>query len=202
MLDVHGEMNHHSIDTRIFPAILTVPAKVQALPPRERVRALSRQARRALHVCARKTGVVLGELLKDDKGAPLPFEGNYWSLTHTRTFVGAVICPQATGIDVEAVKDVSEGVMRKTATEAEWRLADKDPAAMFFRYWTAKEAVLKAVGIGISGLSECRVAAVPDASHLWLEYKGRRYLVEQFFFDGHVASVVKNRFQVNWIFNA
>ena len=104
--------------------------------------------------------------------------------------------------NVEAVKNVSEGVMRKTASEKEWRLADKDPGDMFFRYWTAKEAVLKAAGIGIPGLSRCCVTAIPDDSHLRLSYEGRNYLVEHFFFDGHVASVVKDGFQVDWIFIA
>ncbi len=191
-------MDNNSIHPRIFPIILAVPVEVQALPPRERVKALSLQARKALHLCALKTGVVMGELLKDDNGAPLPFEGNFWSLTHKPAYVGAVICAQATGIDIEAIKDVSNGVMRKTASEAEWRLTDKEPAAMFFRYWTAKEAVLKAIGIGISGLSQCRVTDVPDNNHLRLEYAGRIYLVEHFFFDDHVASVVKNGFHVEW----
>jgi len=186
-------------DSTIFPVILAVPAREQALPPPERVKALSRQAREALHVCARKSGIVVGELLKDANGAPLPFEANYWSLTHKPAYVGAVISPRDTGIDIEAVKEVSEGVMRKTAGDEEWRLSDEDPATLFFRYWTAKEAVLKAAGVGISGLSKCRVKAVPDESHLRLDYRGVPYLVEHFFFDGHVATVVKNRFQVDWI---
>ena len=188
---------YHSHNT-IFPVILAVPAREKALPPPERVKALSLQARKALHLCACKSDIVVGELLKDANGAPLPFEGNYWSLTHKPAYVGAVICPRASGIDIEAVKDVSEGVMRKTAGEEEWRLTNEDPAEMFFRYWTAKEAVLKAEGIGISGLSQCRVTAVPDDRHLRLEYEKRIYLVEHFFFDGHVASVVKNGFQVDW----
>ncbi len=186
-------------DSTIFPLILAVPAKDRALPPPERVRVLSRQARRALHLCARKMGIAVGELKKDANGAPLPFEGNFWSLTHKPAYVGAVICPQAAGIDIEAVKEVSTGLIRKVAHDQEWRLTDEDPQTLFFRYWTAKEAVLKAAGVGISGLSRCRVVAVPDDSHLGLDYKGRNYLVEHFFFDGHVATVVKNRFQVDWI---
>lgn len=192
-------MHKQFIDTRIFPVILAVPAEEQALPPPKRVKALSRQAREALHLCARKAGIIVGELLTDDNGAPLPFDGHYWSLTHKRAYVGAVICAEATGIDIEAVKEVSTGVMRKTASVGEWRLTDQDPTAMFFRYWTAKEAVLKAEGIGIAGLSKCRVTSIPDDSHLRLEYKGRTYLVEHFYFDGHVASVVKNEFKVQWI---
>ena len=169
------------------------------MSPPERVRSLSRLARRALHACARKTDITLGALHKDANGAPLPFEGNYWSLTHKRTYVGAVLCTQAIGIDIETVRDISAGVMRKTAVEEEWLLSDEHLQTLFFRYWTAKEAVLKAAGVGISGLSQCRVTAVPDENHLRLEYEGTGYLVEDFFFDGHVATVVKNRFQVDWI---
>ena len=186
-------------DSTIFPVIQAVPAKEQSLSPRDRVRALSRQAREALHVCARKIDVTMGALEKDANGAPLPFDGLYWSLTHKPAYVGAVICSQATGIDVETVREVSDGLLRKVAQDSEWRLSDEDPATLFFRYWTAKEAVLKAVGVGISGLSKCHVIAVPNESHLRLDYRGVTYLVEHFFFDGHVATVVKNRFQVDWI---
>jgi 4'-phosphopantetheinyl transferase len=192
-------MNKHAMHRWIFPVIHAVPAEERALPPPERVRVLSRQARDALGVCAQKAGIVLGALEKDDHGAPLPFEGHYWSLTHKPTYVGAVLCPQATGIDIETVREVSAGLIRIVAQEKEWRLSDEDPTRLFFRYWTAKEAVLKAAGVGIAGLEQCRVTAVPDKDHLRLEYMDASYLVEHFFFDGHVATVVKNRFQVEWI---
>ncbi|MCG6909565.1 MAG: 4'-phosphopantetheinyl transferase superfamily protein [Deltaproteobacteria bacterium] len=182
----------------ITPVILAVPDRVRRLPIRERVRALSAQAREALRICAVESGVELGPLEKKPNGAPVPFDGHHWSLTHKPAYVGAVISRQAAGIDIEAVKEVSDGLIRKTAGEREWRLAAVDPAEVFFRYWTAKEAVLKAAGSGMAGLSDCRVVEIPDAGHLGLEYGEASYLVEHFFFDGHVASVVKNRLQVDW----
>ena len=108
---------------------------------------LGKKARKALEMCARKSGVELGILEKDDNGAPVPFDGHFWSLTHKPAYVGAVIGPEAMGIDIEAIRDVSDGLIRKTAREEEWRLAASDPASVFFRYWTAKEAVLKRVPV-------------------------------------------------------
>ena len=35
-------------------------------------------------------------------------------------------------------------------------------AAMFFRYWVAKEAVLKAQGIGLQALSQCEILLGAD----------------------------------------
>jgi len=186
------------IDRWIFPVIMAVPEMDRQLKLREKVQALSRHARRALHICAQKSGVAPGELRKDDNGAPLPFDGNFWSLTHKPAYVGAVISPEATGIDIEVIRDVSDGLIRKTAQEREWCLAESDPSSLFFRYWTAKEAVLKAAGVGISGLSRCRVIEVRGDSHLCLTYESEIFLVEHFFFDRHVASVVKSRFKVGW----
>jgi len=185
-------------DERIFPVILAVPEKDRQVERRERARMLSKQARKALKICARRSGVELGMLEKDDNGAPVPFNGNFWSLTHKPAYVGAVIGPETVGIDIEGIRDVSDGLIRKVGREEEWCLAASDPASVFFRYWTAKEAVLKAAGVGMSGLSRCRVVEIRGDSHLCLSYEGATYLVEHFFFDRHVASVVKNRFRVDW----
>lgn len=182
----------------IIPVILEVPPRLRLLPVRERVRALSAHAREALRICAQKSGVVPGPLEKAANGAPIPFEGHHWSLTHKQAYVGAVISREPAGIDIEALKDVSDGVRRKTAAEQEWRLAHGERLETFFRYWTAKEAVLKAAGVGIAGLSDCRVVEVIGTRHLRLVFEKGSYLVEHLFFDDHVACVVKNNLDVHW----
>ncbi len=187
----------------LFPVILPVPAEVHDFKPRERVIYLSRHARRALKIAAQKSGVRLDEMVKNDNGVPQPFDGIHWSLSHKTRYVCGVVAPLPIGIDVEKVRNFSEGLFKKTATEREWALADmeSDSVMAFFRYWTAKEAVLKATGIGIKDLLKCRVDHIFDDKHLQIQYDGRQWLIEHFFFNDHVASIVKSSFQIEWIIN-
>jgi 4'-phosphopantetheinyl transferase len=184
----------------IFPVILKVPADRQGLPPRLRTQFLSRLARQAVRLSAERLGVELGALQKDHRGAPLPFKGNFWSLTHKPKYVAGVVAPAKIGIDVEPVRPCHSGLFLKTASEPEWALAiDGDRLQTFFRFWTAKEAVLKTGGEGIKDLSLCRVVEIQSGFRLRMEYAGQVWSVDQFFFDGHVASVVNDGFRVEWL---
>lgn len=184
-------------NTTLYPVILAVPDSIKALTPKERVQFLSRHARQALMMSAEKSGIRLDSLEQDERHAPLPSDGTYWSITHKNEYVGGVASPQPTGIDIEKISSRATSLFRKTADDAEWALADKT-FATFFRYWTAKEAVLKAAGIGLRELSKCRVTGVPDANHLILAYNGSDWLIEHHLFDNHIASIVKNDFLIEW----
>ena len=181
----------------LYPVILAVPDAIKALTPKERVKFLSRHARRALEMSAEKSRIRLDALAQDERNAPLPFNGTYWSITHKNEYVGGVVCPSPTGIDIEKICPRAKSLFRKTADEAEWALADKT-FTTFFRYWTAKEAVLKAVGIGLRDLSKCRIHRVLDAHHLDLAYDGNNWRLEHRFFNNHIASIVKNDFLIEW----
>jgi 4'-phosphopantetheinyl transferase len=181
----------------LYPVILAVPDTIKALTPKERVKFLSRHARRALEMSGEKSSIRLDALAQDERKAPLPSNGTYWSITHKNEYVGGVVCPSPTGIDIEKICPRAKSLFRKTADDAEWALADKT-FTTFFRYWTAKEAVLKAAGIGLRDLSKCRISRVTDAQHLELTYDGNHWQIEHYFFNSHIASIVKNDFLIEW----
>jgi 4'-phosphopantetheinyl transferase len=182
----------------LFPVILQVAEADHTLSGRERVSRLSRLSREALRLSAEKSGVTLGELRKDQNDVPCPFDGNYWSLTHKPKYVAAVISKERVGIDIEEIKPRQESLFRLVASDREWDLGKGEPWYTFFRYWTAKEATLKANGIGISGLKACRVVSVPDENHIVLDYRERLYRVEQLHYKNHIISILKDNTDIKW----
>lgn len=184
----------------LFPVILPVPEEVREYRPRDRVVFLSAHARRALALCAQKCNINLAELPKDNDGVPRPVDGIFWSVTHKNEYVGGVLSSQPVGIDIEKIEPCSRGLFRKTATEAEWALAGQpaDEFTVFYRYWTSKEAVVKTSTAGIKDLLKCRICEIIDDHHLEIEYLDKRWQVEHLFFDGHVASVIRNDFKIEW----
>ncbi|MEZ4526608.1 MAG: 4'-phosphopantetheinyl transferase superfamily protein [Desulfobacterales bacterium] len=205
---------------KLFPVILPVPCEeYRKLALRERVKFLSRYARHALTISEQLTVIRYplsenqedghplhirnclrenNDLPKDEKGAPMPVKGRWWSVTHKPEYVGAVLSSQPVGMDIEKISLRSERLWEKIADSTEKALIDSRQPDSFFRYWTAKEAVLKAAGTGLTELSQCRIAQVPDADHLILRYRDRDWHVEHFRIGKHLASVIKNSRQVEW----
>jgi 4'-phosphopantetheinyl transferase len=63
--------------------------------------------------------------------------------------------------DVEAIK-LSERYFAPSEHAAIMQSAHGQHTSSFFRYWVAKEAVLKAQGIGLRGLSQCEIILGKD----------------------------------------
>ena len=183
----------------LYPVILSVPEPAGNLPVKSKNAYLSRYAREALFISAQKSEVKLGQLTKDADGVPLPSDGIYWSLTHKPKYVGAVVGSARVGIDLENISSRSKVLFKRTADEGEWALGDSPSWELFYRYWTSKEAVVKAVGSGIlKDLSECRVIEIIDQNNLVINYRDDRWHIEHFYFNNHVASVVKDAFTIQW----
>lgn len=141
---------------------------------------------------------MLGELIKSPEGAPLPVGGYFWSLAHKSEYVAGVVSDFPIGIDIEKIKSCAPGLYRMTADEAEWELGGMISDLLFFRYWTAKEAVLKSAGVGMKALSQCRVIDIVDDHHLILLYNHQQINVAHFYFNGHIAAIL-NHPSVHWI---
>ena len=165
---------------------------------KEKSARLSNIAREALKLSALMSDVILGELQKDENNVPCPFNGYYWSLSHKPELVAAVVSKQKIGIDIEEVMPRHESVFLRTACEAEWALSGDRSWITFFRYWTAKEAVLKAAGTGITELKACHVISVPDESHMVLRYQDRCFTVEQLYYSNHIVSVINEDDDIQW----
>ena len=182
----------------LFPVVMPVIEAAHKPLGKDKVDHLSLIAREALRLSAERTGVLLGEVLKDEKGVPCPVSGIHWSLSHKPKYVAAVVSRDKVGIDVEEMKPRPESLFARVASNEEWRLKDRSRDA-FFCYWTAKEAVLKAIGIGIGGLKTCRITSVPDENHITLNYKGQSFLVEQLRYENHIISILKDDNQIEWV---
>ncbi len=182
----------------LFPVVMPVIEVGHKPSRKETVAHLSRIAREALKLSAEKSRVRLGELLKDEKGVPCPVAGNYWSLSHKPKYVAAVVSKDKVGIDIEEMKPRTESIFSYVASDEEWKLKEKSWDT-FFRYWTAKEATLKVIGIGIGGLKTCRIISVPDENHIVLDYKGQFFLLEQLRYQNHIISVLKDDNEIDWI---
>jgi 4'-phosphopantetheinyl transferase len=82
----------------------------------------------------------------------------------------AVANRQEVGIDLERVRDTVEPLKlaERFYTQAEYEsiksLPASDQAMQFTRLWVAKEAWLKAQGVGIPSLPQCEIVASPSAS--------------------------------------
>ena len=96
--------------------------------------------------------------------------GVWFSLSHCSTHVVVAVAGTANvGVDVECVRDGfdSLGIARRFFSPAEFqRLASCSPEHvddMFVRLWTAKEAFLKAIGVGLGyGLDRVIVSEVGE----------------------------------------
>lgn len=182
----------------LHAVILQVPDTIRARQGRRHVRALSRLARAAARRSARRVGIRLGGLTKDRDGVPLPAGGWYWSVAHKPAFVAGVVGAEPLGIDIEPYRRRSANLWAKIADGSEWRLGNEEKWRLFYRFWTAKEAVLKAVGIGMKGLADCRVARIDDDACLTLVFQGQRWTVRQCFREGHWAAVACRGHPVVW----
>lgn len=183
----------------IYPVVIKMPDLLKDLTGRARVNFLSQAARRALAISGRKSGRPIKDLKKDAKGAPIAENGIYWSLSHKSRYVAAVTAPCPVGIDIETYRTFDSALKCRIASQQEWRLGTFiEPNLLFLRFWTAKEAVLKAMGVGMAGLSKCRVTAIPDAQQLCLTYGTTPFRVIQKQFNDHLAAVTIDHHPIFW----
>ncbi|MDN5938909.1 MAG: 4'-phosphopantetheinyl transferase superfamily protein [Salinisphaera sp.] len=102
--------------------------------------------------------IPLGHLRRSAGGQPLLRGAPAFSISHSGAFCVCLLADQApVGVDVERVRALRNRRVLRLLAPAEQAHAMRDPDA-FFRYWTAREATVKATGeAGPRRLSQVRL---------------------------------------------
>jgi len=83
-------------------------------------------------------------------GKPYLPDGPCFNLSHSGNKVVLLVDDQDAGVDVEQIVPYSGAVARRVFTprEQEW-LQSRNNEEAFFRLWTGKESIMKALGLGL-----------------------------------------------------
>lgn len=189
----------------IHPVIIQIP-DLETMSGPEKVETRGKYGREALKISAEKSNITFHPPDKDVHGVPVPTDGVYWSLSYSVNCVTAVVAPSVVGIDIEQIREVSHLLKDQIASETEWHLADEYNLPLFFRYWTAKEAVLKASGQGLSGLPGCSITQIIDDILIQLHHQDISWLVHQHCIPentstglpNYIAAITLGDHDINW----
>lgn len=184
------------------PVLLQVPPTVAHLPGRPKVLILSRLARVAVRISARLTGLAPVSCEKDAQGVPQPSNGIYWSVAHKPEWVAGVVATAPVGIDIEKIRPQTDRLYHRIAGAEEWRLGvGMAQTHLFYRVWTAKEAVLKAEGLGLRGLARCRLIAIAGQDRMRLRFDQRHWSIVHYDLPTHVAALTLVADRIRWQIN-
>lgn len=174
---------------RLTPVLAPTTGQADSIPVRERVKNQSLAARVAVRRSSEESGLAISKLEKDERDVPQPDGDVYWSLSHTSMFVAGVVATCKVGIDVEGPRPVREALVHKIVSEAEAEVLGGRGERAFLRSWTAKESFLKCIGLGVAGLSRCKIVAAPSEHEIHLEFDSKTYRVHQNTHNEHVAAL-------------
>ncbi|MDE7104416.1 MAG: 4'-phosphopantetheinyl transferase superfamily protein [Ruminococcus sp.] len=96
------------------------------------------------------------EVIKNKYGKPSLAENPdiKYNISHADGISACIITDRECGIDCENVRQYRPNVMKRAFSESEKELVLSAPESerdlLFFRFWTLKEAYIKAIGIGLS----------------------------------------------------
>ncbi|MGN0813022.1 MAG: 4'-phosphopantetheinyl transferase family protein [Candidatus Coproplasma sp.] len=129
---------------------------------------LSAAAGYLLQTALNSLGVVNPHIYCNEHGKPYLKEGEiYYNLSHSGTIAVCALSSAEVGVDVQQVKPVSEGLIKRICTKDEYAFVTQGGAEIdqrFCRLWAVKESVIKCLGKGLS-LSPSRVEVKLSPPH-------------------------------------
>ncbi len=131
----------------------------------------------------------LNDLQYTDAGKPFLNNGYHFSIAHTKGMVGLLVGTTPVGLDIELIKPIENYYeFSEVLTAGELDTIARSGLQTFFRFWTAKEAILKLTGDGIvnSGLVNSILFPQPNTAIL----KYHAYTLQPFIIPGNIFATV------------
>ncbi len=91
------------------------------------------------------------DIVKDERGKPFDKKGRFFfSLSHSGGICAVLVADTPCGVDVQEIKSVSDGVLKKIGVLPPFPESDRERTAL----WALAESFVKMTGDGISALSK------------------------------------------------
>ncbi len=148
--------------------------------------------------CAAMAGAPPSGWNRNADSVPLPNQGFCWSIAHKHDVAAVAISTGAVGVDVERIVPRGDDLLDAIASNDEWQLVGQRTWSAAYRIWTAKEAVLKAVGVGMAGMDKCKVVECPDDMTTRVSYCGESWLVRHRYVDDVVVAIAGRDDAIEW----
>ncbi|MBW4600747.1 MAG: 4'-phosphopantetheinyl transferase superfamily protein [Calothrix sp. FI2-JRJ7] len=134
-----------------------------------------------------------------------------FNLSHSEDLALCVVSSiQNVGVDLEFIRAIDdvESFAKRFFTDNEYKgiklLAVGQQQKMFFRYWTCKEAYLKATGVGIGELEMIEVSLTPDCARIVIDQTNQMdkqwSLIEVVLDNNYVAATAVSSSQANFMY--
>jgi 4'-phosphopantetheinyl transferase len=135
-----------------------------------------------------------GQLAFGPNGKPyLKYGGPHFNLSHSGGYAALAVSDNEVGVDIETIAPVSDAVAARcfTPPEREWMQRQESGPEAFFRLWTAKESIMKALGLGLS-LPPASFSVLPADAPAY-SVAGRNWFLDWRVHDGHmICRAVEN----------
>ncbi|MBQ0083438.1 MAG: 4'-phosphopantetheinyl transferase superfamily protein [Clostridiales bacterium] len=92
------------------------------------------------------------EIITGENGKPyLKDNSLYFSLSHSKNYALCGVAPFEIGCDIEFRENINLDIARRFFTKEEYEdiVSGEDSTDKFYRYWTLKESLMKATGLGM-----------------------------------------------------
>ena len=145
------------------------------------------------------------EILRDEMGKPYFASGKlHFNVSHSEEYLAIAISEQPIGVDMQATKNIREGMYKKVVQPAEMGLIGEERQKDFLRLWALKESFVKAEGKGLRIPMKDYYFEYEKGCY-FVNYGGQRmswtFNIEETLVERYFISVCGMEEQVQWILN-